>query len=60
MFKLVLAQGHGFRSDLINMIIDLKPAFLRFPGMQKLKLKTLKHFIIFFLHDVCLFSKFPL
>ncbi|XP_047310332.1 alpha-L-arabinofuranosidase 1-like [Impatiens glandulifera] len=25
-------KGQGFRSELIKMLIDLKPAFLRFPG----------------------------
>ncbi|XP_073222179.1 alpha-L-arabinofuranosidase 1-like isoform X2 [Cicer arietinum] len=25
-------KGHGFRSDLVDMIVQLKPAFLRFPG----------------------------
>ncbi|XLS61990.1 hypothetical protein HN51_016218 [Arachis hypogaea] len=24
--------GHGFRKDLVNMLIELKPAFIRFPG----------------------------
>lgn len=25
-------KGHGFRDDLFNMLADLKPGFLRFPG----------------------------
>lgn len=25
-------KGHGFRSDLVEMLTDLKPRFLRFPG----------------------------
>jgi len=25
-------KGHGFRSDLVEMLTDLKPQFLRFPG----------------------------
>ncbi|AQK57199.1 Putative alpha-L-arabinofuranosidase family protein [Zea mays] len=25
-------KGHGFRTELISMILDLKPRFLRFPG----------------------------
>ncbi|KAL2320590.1 hypothetical protein Fmac_029559 [Flemingia macrophylla] len=25
-------KGHGFRSDLVNMLLELKPAFFRFPG----------------------------
>ncbi|KAK4485617.1 hypothetical protein RD792_008260, partial [Penstemon davidsonii] len=25
-------KGHGFRSDLFNMLADLKPGFIRFPG----------------------------
>ncbi|XP_055808624.1 alpha-L-arabinofuranosidase 1-like [Solanum dulcamara] len=25
-------NGHGFRKDLFGMLIDLKPAFIRFPG----------------------------
>uniref|UniRef100_A0A0E0MJ79 non-reducing end alpha-L-arabinofuranosidase n=1 Tax=Oryza punctata TaxID=4537 RepID=A0A0E0MJ79_ORYPU len=25
-------KGHGFRSELISMMLDLKPRFLRFPG----------------------------
>ncbi|KAI3446535.1 hypothetical protein Pfo_003200 [Paulownia fortunei] len=27
-----LATGHGFRHDLFNMLADLKPGFIRFPG----------------------------
>lgn len=33
-FNLDLTQGHGFRSDLVEMLAALKPRFLRFPGMQ--------------------------
>ncbi|KAK9951266.1 hypothetical protein M0R45_006721 [Rubus argutus] len=25
-------KGHGFRKDLVNMLADLKPQFIRFPG----------------------------
>ncbi|KAG7964214.1 hypothetical protein I3843_09G158800 [Carya illinoinensis] len=25
-------KGHGFRSDLVDMLADLKPKFIRFPG----------------------------
>ncbi|KAJ1275203.1 hypothetical protein BS78_05G118500 [Paspalum vaginatum] len=25
-------KGHGFRNDLVSMLLDLKPRFLRFPG----------------------------
>ncbi|KAL7093011.1 hypothetical protein ACP275_11G016800 [Erythranthe tilingii] len=25
-------KGHGFRNDLFNMLADLKPGFIRFPG----------------------------
>ncbi|AES81079.1 putative non-reducing end alpha-L-arabinofuranosidase [Medicago truncatula] len=25
-------KGHGFRSDLLQMLVDLKPSFIRFPG----------------------------
>ncbi|KAL5134636.1 Alpha-L-arabinofuranosidase 1 [Glycine soja] len=25
-------KGHGFRGDLVNMLLELKPAFFRFPG----------------------------
>ncbi|KAL6219315.1 hypothetical protein ACLB2K_007074 [Fragaria x ananassa] len=25
-------KGHGFRKDLVNMLADMKPQFLRFPG----------------------------
>ena len=28
-----LAQGHGFRKDLFQMVADLKPKFFRFPGI---------------------------
>lgn len=26
------SQGHGFRNDLFQMMVDLKPRFIRFPG----------------------------
>ena len=25
-------QGHGFLKELIHMLVDLRPQFLRFPG----------------------------
>jgi len=25
-------KGHGFRDELVSMLLDLKPQFLRFPG----------------------------
>lgn len=25
-------KGHGFRSDLVQMLVDIKPRFIRFPG----------------------------
>ncbi|XP_010558130.1 PREDICTED: alpha-L-arabinofuranosidase 1-like isoform X2 [Tarenaya hassleriana] len=25
-------KGHGFRSDLVQMLVDIKPSFIRFPG----------------------------
>ncbi|KAJ0045281.1 hypothetical protein Pint_05129 [Pistacia integerrima] len=28
----ILSQGHGFRNDLFEMIANIKPRFLRFPG----------------------------
>uniref|UniRef100_A0A453KBD9 non-reducing end alpha-L-arabinofuranosidase n=1 Tax=Aegilops tauschii subsp. strangulata TaxID=200361 RepID=A0A453KBD9_AEGTS len=27
-------KGHGFRTELISMLLDLKPRFLRFPGIS--------------------------
>ena len=30
-----LMQGHGFRTDLVEMLTALKPRFIRFPGMHK-------------------------
>lgn len=27
-----MLQGHGFRNDLAQMLVDMKPRFLRFPG----------------------------
>ncbi|MED6204765.1 hypothetical protein PIB30_012002 [Stylosanthes scabra] len=27
-------KGHGFRKDLMKMLIELKPAFIRFPGQR--------------------------
>ena len=27
-------KGHGFRKELIHMLVDLKPRFLRFPGIS--------------------------
>lgn len=29
----ILLQGHGFRNDLFKMLADLKPGFIRFPGI---------------------------
>jgi hypothetical protein len=29
----IYTQGHGFRTELISMLLELKPRFLRFPGM---------------------------
>ncbi|XP_044506764.1 alpha-L-arabinofuranosidase 1-like [Mangifera indica] len=29
---LFLLQGHGFRNDLAQMLVDMKPRFMRFPG----------------------------
>lgn len=26
-------QGHGFRKELVSMLADLKPRFIRFPGI---------------------------
>uniref|UniRef100_A0A453HRF4 non-reducing end alpha-L-arabinofuranosidase n=1 Tax=Aegilops tauschii subsp. strangulata TaxID=200361 RepID=A0A453HRF4_AEGTS len=28
-------KGHGFRKELIHMLVDLKPRFLRFPGISR-------------------------
>jgi hypothetical protein len=33
-FILDFAQGHGFRNDLFQMVADMKPGFIRFPGMH--------------------------
>nr|KYP64032.1 Alpha-L-arabinofuranosidase 1 [Cajanus cajan] len=30
-------KGHGFRSELVEMLADLKPKFIRFPGMTALR-----------------------
>jgi hypothetical protein len=27
-------QGHGFRKELIHMLMDLRPQFVRFPGIS--------------------------
>jgi alpha-N-arabinofuranosidase len=35
-------QPNGFRPDLMQMLVDLKPAFLRFPGGNYLEGDTLK------------------
>lgn len=29
-------QGHGFRKDLATMLANLKPQFLKFPGLTTL------------------------
>lgn len=36
-------KGHGFRTDLVNMLIDLKPAFIRFPGGCFIEGQTLRN-----------------
>ncbi|XP_027351116.1 alpha-L-arabinofuranosidase 1-like [Abrus precatorius] len=36
-------KGHGFRSDLTQMLVELKPAFLRFPGGCFIEGQTLKN-----------------
>ncbi|KAK7286637.1 hypothetical protein RJT34_21776 [Clitoria ternatea] len=36
-------KGHGFRTDLMNMLQALKPAFLRFPGGCFVEGETLKN-----------------
>ncbi|WJX78060.1 aspartate-semialdehyde dehydrogenase-like protein [Trifolium repens] len=36
-------KGHGFRSDLVDMLIQLKPAFLRFPGGCFIEGQTLRN-----------------
>ncbi|XP_058750656.1 alpha-L-arabinofuranosidase 1-like [Vicia villosa] len=36
-------KGHGFRSDLVDMLLQLKPAFLRFPGGCFVEGKTLSN-----------------
>ncbi|CAI8613751.1 unnamed protein product [Vicia faba] len=36
-------KGHGFRSDLVEMMLQLKPAFLRFPGGCFVEGKTLRN-----------------
>lgn len=30
---LPIIQGHGFRKELASMLEDLRPRFMRFPGM---------------------------
>lgn len=29
---ITIMQGHGFRNDLVQMMADLEPRFIRFPG----------------------------
>ncbi|XP_020219687.1 alpha-L-arabinofuranosidase 1-like [Cajanus cajan] len=36
-------KGHGFRSDLVNMLLVLKPAFFRFPGGCFIEGQTLRN-----------------
>ncbi|TKY62768.1 Alpha-L-arabinofuranosidase 1 [Spatholobus suberectus] len=36
-------KGHGFRSDLVNMLLQLKPAFFRFPGGCFIEGQTLRN-----------------
>ena len=43
-------QGHGFRTELISMLLDLKPRFLRFPGRLHLLWMKIK-FLIFDIYD---------
>ncbi len=31
---LIYVQGHGFRKELIYMLLELRPQFLRFPGIS--------------------------
>lgn len=33
-YFVVHTQGHGFRKELIHMLMDLRPRFLRFPGIS--------------------------
>lgn len=30
---MILQQGHGFRNELAEMLADIKPRFIRFPGV---------------------------
>jgi hypothetical protein len=48
-------QGHGFRKDLVSMLADLKPTFIRFPGRVHLE-KSL-YLIILFLFLKLLFTR---
>ncbi|XP_057440568.1 alpha-L-arabinofuranosidase 1-like [Lotus japonicus] len=36
-------KGHGFRTDLVNMVLELKPAFIRFPGGCFIEGQTLRN-----------------
>jgi alpha-N-arabinofuranosidase len=40
-------KGHGFRTELISMLLDLKPRFLRFPGMLENHVLDVKTYDIF-------------
>uniref|UniRef100_A0ACD5YI31 Uncharacterized protein n=1 Tax=Avena sativa TaxID=4498 RepID=A0ACD5YI31_AVESA len=49
-------KGHGFRTELISMLLDLKPRFLRFPGTY-FKCFTPSIYIITLNHTLLLKSK---
>ncbi|KAH1069620.1 hypothetical protein AAZX31_03G105000 [Glycine max] len=36
-------KGHGFRGDLVNMLLELKPTFFRFPGGCFVEGQTLRN-----------------
>jgi hypothetical protein len=42
----VLTQGHGFRSDLFQMVANLKPKVFRFPGTINIFFSFIKNKII--------------
>jgi hypothetical protein len=44
-------QGHGFRKDLVSMLADLKPTFIRFPGRGQPE-KSLFLIILFFFSKI--------
>lgn len=47
-----LTQGHGFRNDLFEMVKNLKPGFMRFPGMAN---KIIFRFLSFLITTINLF-----